>query len=98
MEAGRFVQPYPDRMTEEEIHRGPHAEHIRDAQDYSYKWGRVLHALLSDEEDMSAFEEIDVRGYARWVHDDFDVLHNDLHSLPIELRARALNETNFHFM
>lgn len=99
MQAERFLEPYPDQMSPQDIHRGPHAGYIREAQDYSYKWGRVLHALLRDEDgDKSGLEEMDLYAYNDWLHNDFDEFHSDLTDVSVDVRARALNETNFHYL
>ena len=65
-------------MSPEQIHHGPHAEYIHDEQEYSYKWGRVLHAMLLQGEDTSGLGELNLFEYTHWLHDDFDVLHHDL--------------------
>jgi hypothetical protein len=98
MDVEGFLRPYPDEMSPEDIHRGNHAKYIYDAQEYSYQWGRVLHALLSKDEDKSALEKLDVNAYTHWLHDGFDASPDKLAGYPADVRARALNETNFHFM
>jgi hypothetical protein len=98
MDVEGFLRPYPDRMSPADIHRGQHSEYMYDAQEYSYQWGRVLHALLSEGEDKSALQELNLDAYTHWLQDGFDASPTSLEDVPADLRPRVLNETNFHFM
>ena len=98
MEAREFAKAYPTTLSDAEIHRGPHAEYIREAQDYSYQWGRVLHSAMDTPLDdirlNTRFQE-----YYNWLGPDGygKVLERVLEA-PLDIAARRLNELNFHHL
>jgi len=90
-----FAKGYADELTAERIHRGSHAEYITDAQNWSYKFGRLLHAALTDKP-IDALSEQLVDAYPHWL--DTQLLHvPERVSLDKpETYANVVSETNFH--
>jgi hypothetical protein len=96
MIASEFVEAYPSIMSDREIHRGPHSQFITDAQEWSYRFGRVLHHYLSGGKPETT-PKFDGPGYDEWVEGyeniEAEVIargNDDPNAL------RALNELNFH--
>lgn len=57
-----------------------------------------MHSLLSGECDESLVRELNPNGYSRWLFEEFDGTHKALDAVSVDIRARAINETNFHLM
>lgn len=51
MLASEFLQPYPRHLSENHIHRGAEPPAVREVQDYSYTYGRIVHAAMNDQPD-----------------------------------------------
>jgi hypothetical protein len=96
MIASEFVEAYPSTMRPRDIHSGPHSEFIKDAQQWSYEFGLVLHHYLSGGEP-EATPEFDGAGYDEWV-ENFIETEGDVIAQGFDdpNALRALNELNFH--
>jgi hypothetical protein len=97
-----FAQAYPIDMTPAEIHRGAHSQYMTEAQDYSYQWGRMMHAILRVDGSIQAFENQGQRDglveYLNWLRQDGGIGQTvaQLDEAPTEVRNHGLNELNFH--
>jgi hypothetical protein len=69
-----FAQAYPIDMAPAEIHRGTHSQYMLEAQNYSYRWGRMMHAILRVDGSIQAFESEGQRDglaeYLNWMRND----------------------------
>ncbi|HSX32838.1 MAG TPA: hypothetical protein VLF91_00670 [Candidatus Saccharimonadales bacterium] len=97
MEYAEFASAYPYDLTADEIHRGSPAPYIADAQDWSYRWGRVAHALLGTA-DLDVFGGDELRAYADWYAGGMSNAYEQLDAAPVEIQAHGYNELNFHHL
>lgn len=97
MLASEFVKAYPLDLTPKQIHQGEHAPYMEEAQQYSYKWGRLLHGLLSGER-VGAFVHGELDDYLDWLSSGLTQTLYNLGQAPPEVRAHGYNEINFHTM
>jgi hypothetical protein len=97
MQYADFARPYPFDMTPAKIHSGEHSQYMMDAQTHAYHWGRMLHIILGDHPtDTSG---LDIGAYNDWVHKGgLQATLDGLHDAPEEVRLRAWNELNFHYL
>lgn len=95
-----FAAAYPVTMPENEIHTGGHAAYMREAQDYSYKNGLLLHAILRQDASIAEpFDAEEMTNYLRWAwHGGIDDTIRQLNEAPSEARNHGLNELNFHVL
>jgi len=96
MDAREFVRGYVKTYDDSEIHQGEHAAIITDAQDWSYGFGRLLHAKLSGQEPDTMSSRQDFSDYRAW-SGNFHEMELDIMVTP-EIGLRARNEVNFHAM
>lgn len=96
MLASEFVKAYPSDLTPKQIHQGEHTPYMEEAQQYSYKWGRLLHSLLSGERFNSPFAADEALEYRDWLDSGFRQTFDNLAQAPPEVRAHGYNELNFH--
>ncbi len=97
MDTREFVKAYPDSLKPGQIHSGPHSALIHDAQEWSYRFGLLLHMLLSSQaNDAPSMPTDDFDDYMGWAKHNVSDQEIDLITQPDGLRAR--NEINFHTM
>lgn len=97
MKAEKFVEAYPYTMTPAQIHRGGHSVGIEEAQTISYRFGRLLHASLSDIPPDEFTQPADFNEYEQWGAGFADLEYGLLSSAPGP-NLRAFTEINFHRM
>jgi len=92
-------------MTPAEIHRGAHSEYMREAQDYSYQWGRMMHIILRQDASITAFQDKGnprrdgLTDYMGWLRGNgIDQTMQNLNQAPTDVRAHGINELNFHIL
>jgi hypothetical protein len=99
MRATEFVTAYANRLDPDQIHAGPHSTYIRDAQAWSYRFGLLLHATLS--ETTPPADAMDRKGlddYKHWMAFNWARLRWRGEDAPEEDCLRVFSETTFHHM
>lgn len=97
MRSSEFVQAYPLDIAPEVIHAGAHSELIPDAQNWSYKFGRMLHSHLAGTQRDVFKHTNEMDAYREWTY-GFNDLEWGLLGQPDGRGLRALNEVNFHLL
>jgi hypothetical protein len=96
MRSAEFIQAYPLDISPEVIHAGEHSALIPEAQDLSYRFGRLLHAHMSGNESDSMTHPVEMSTYRLWARGLNDIEYDLLDGGDPGLHA--LNELNFHLM
>jgi len=96
MDARLFAAGYQPTLPPERIHRGSELFDITEAQDWSYNFGRLLHARLNDAEPDTLPDTAAFHVYRRWGNGFHDLEDRALSDPVNGIRVR--NELNFHAM
>jgi len=98
MESQKFAEAYPYDLWPSEIRNGKHSRYTYEAQDYSYKWGRVLHAALGNAA-LDTFVDVkDELGYYDWIQNGLESVQHKVMEAPIDVARGGLNQLNFHLL
>lgn len=96
MDAKTFAQGYPYTLATAEIYPPGQTPLLTDALDWSYRFGRLLHARLSDTPPDTLTTQREFGQYTTWAK-NFPELEDELLANP-ETGLRDRMEVNFHAM